>query len=98
MLLVAGGGAINNYAVAVNRFFSALVRIQRGRGHRVVDAGPYRVVRHPGYVGSILATVGAALALGSRWGLLVAGLVTMPIVARTSLEDCTLAGRARRVP
>jgi protein-S-isoprenylcysteine O-methyltransferase Ste14 len=90
VLLVAAGGTLTNYAVAVNRFFSALVRIQHDRGHQVVDAGPYRVVRHPGSVGSVLATFGAALALGSRWGLLVAGLVTLVIVVRTSLEDRTL--------
>jgi protein-S-isoprenylcysteine O-methyltransferase Ste14 len=37
------------WAMKANRFFSAFVRIQLDRGHRVVDAGPYRIVRHPGY-------------------------------------------------
>jgi hypothetical protein len=35
------------WAVAVNRFFSPVVRIQRERGHHVVTGGPYRWVRHP---------------------------------------------------
>ncbi|HEX5149674.1 MAG TPA: glycosyltransferase family 39 protein, partial [Candidatus Limnocylindrales bacterium] len=59
------------------RFFSALVRIQRDRGHRVVNTGPYRVLRHPGYAGSITTMFGAALALGSRWALGVAAAVSV---------------------
>ena len=41
-------------AMLVNRFFSAVVRLQTDRGHHVVDRGPYRVVRHPGDAGSPL--------------------------------------------
>lgn len=90
LVLVAAGGWLTNRAVAANRFFSALVRIQRDRGHTVVDSGPYRVVRHPGYAGSIIHMPGAALALGSLWGLAVVAIVTAVIVVRTSLEDRTL--------
>ena len=53
------------HAMLSNRFFSAVVRIQRDRGHRVIDGGPYRVVRHPGYAGMILAAPFSGLALGS---------------------------------
>jgi protein-S-isoprenylcysteine O-methyltransferase Ste14 len=48
-------------AMTVNRFFSAVVRIQRDRGHNVVDAGPYAIVRHPGYLGMITAIPSSAL-------------------------------------
>ena len=48
------GGALSNWAVASNRFFSAIIRIQRDRGHHVVDAGPYRLVRHPAYLASMV--------------------------------------------
>jgi protein-S-isoprenylcysteine O-methyltransferase Ste14 len=89
--LVAVGGALTNWAVASNPFFSALVRIQRDRGHRVVDGGPYRFVRHPGYVGSIATMVGVALLLGSRPGLALAAALTAVTVVRTALEDRTLA-------
>ena len=41
-------------ALAANRYFSAVVRIQSDRGHRVIDGGPYGVIRHPGYVGMML--------------------------------------------
>src|SRR5215218_6604368 len=42
-------------AMVVNRFFSVVIRIQDDRGHRVVDSGPYAVIRHPGYAGMVLA-------------------------------------------
>jgi protein-S-isoprenylcysteine O-methyltransferase Ste14 len=89
-LLMAGGGALSNWAVFHNRFFSAVVRIQRDRGHRVVDAGPYGVLRHPGYVGSILHMTGSSLLLGSWWALLVAFVLSVVIAARTGREDRTL--------
>jgi protein-S-isoprenylcysteine O-methyltransferase Ste14 len=90
LLVVAAGGVLSNCAVAANRFFSMVVRIQRDRGHQVVDSGPYRVVRHPGYVGSILTMFGMPLALGSRWGLTHAAMLMLLIVVRTALEDRTL--------
>jgi protein-S-isoprenylcysteine O-methyltransferase Ste14 len=53
------------WAEAVNKFFEVTVRIQTERGHKVIDTGPYAIVRHPGYVGGILFCVGTALCLGS---------------------------------
>ncbi len=90
LLLVASGATLTNWALSANRFFSALVRIQRDRGHHVVDSGPYRIVRHPGYIGSIVHMPGAALALGSLWGLLLVTCVDGVVIVRTGLEDRTL--------
>lgn len=90
LALVAAGGMLTNSAVAANRFFSALIRIQRDRGHQVVDVGPYRVVRHPGYLGSLIYMPGAALALGSLRGLAVTAVVSAVVILRTGLEDRTL--------
>jgi protein-S-isoprenylcysteine O-methyltransferase Ste14 len=90
LLLVAAGGALTNLAVAANRFFSALIRIQRDRGHVVVDSGPYGVIRHPGYAASIVHMFGVGLALGSVYGMGVAAAVTLVVVVRTALEDRTL--------
>jgi protein-S-isoprenylcysteine O-methyltransferase Ste14 len=101
---LAAGGAWTNWAVAVNRFFSGLVRIQRDRGHRVVDAGPYRVVRHPGYAGSMVYMLGVTFALESRVALAAAIFLCAVLALRTLLEDRTLmaeldgyADYARRV-
>ena len=90
--LAAGlaGGMLTNAAVAVNRFFSALVRIQRDRGHHVIDAGPYTYVRHPGYVGSIVYMLGTAVALGSRAAIAVTLVVVAVTIYRTAREDRTL--------
>ena len=78
------------WATWVNTFFSRVVRIQEDRGHRVITAGPYRYVRHPGYTGNVLAWPGTALALGSWWAMLPAAGIVLIYVLRTALEDRTL--------
>jgi protein-S-isoprenylcysteine O-methyltransferase Ste14 len=90
LVLIAAGGSLTNYAVATNKFFSALVRIQHDRGHYVIDTGPYRFVRHPGYAGSIVYMIGMAFALSSRVALLVAIVLSLVLAVRTTLEDRTL--------
>jgi protein-S-isoprenylcysteine O-methyltransferase Ste14 len=78
------------WAMASNKFFSGTVRIQKERGHTVASGGPYRYVRHPGYVGYIASWIATSLALGSLWALIPAGLVMGLMVVRTALEDKTL--------
>lgn len=90
LLLVAAAGSLSAWAVASNRFFSAVVRIQRDRGHHVVDSGPYRFVRHPAYVGSILHLLGTTMTLWSVPGLAIALLQVVLFLVRTSFEDRTL--------
>ena len=53
-------------------------------------AGPYRLVRHPGYVGAILQCLGLPLLLGSTWALIPGGLAALLMMVRTGLEDQTL--------
>ena len=43
--------ALLTWSMAANAFFSMIVRIQDDRQHAVADTGPYRIIRHPGYVG-----------------------------------------------
>lgn len=86
----AAGVAVTAWAMAVNPFFSATVRIQTDRGHTVVAAGPYHYVRHPGYSGMVLATLAGPVLLGTLWGLVPAGLLAVVTVIRTALEDRTL--------
>ena len=50
LLAVAAALAVVVWAMAVNRFFSPVVRIQTDRGHHLVTSGPYGYVRHPAYV------------------------------------------------
>ena len=89
-VLISLGYAFAAWALAENRFFSSVVRIQTDRGHVVCDSGPYRFVRHPGYAGNILALFGIVLALGSVWALIPAAVALIIAVIRTVLEDRTL--------
>ncbi len=82
--------ALIGWSLAVNRFAENSVRIQTDRGHIAITSGPYRVVRHPMYVGSILMYVATALVLGSVWALVTAGVIAALFIWRTVLEDRTL--------
>jgi protein-S-isoprenylcysteine O-methyltransferase Ste14 len=73
-----------------NRFFSTVVRIQKERGHTVCDTGLYSVIRHPGYAGMILGTIGLPLVLGSVWSGMLCLVSIVPLIVRTSMEDHTL--------
>ena len=89
-ILISLGYSFATWALAENRYFSSVVRIQTDRGHKVCDSGPYRFVRHPGYSGSIFALFGIVLALSSVWTLIPAAMATIIAVIRTVLEDRTL--------
>jgi protein-S-isoprenylcysteine O-methyltransferase Ste14 len=88
--LISLGYAFAAWALAENRFFSSVVRIQMDRGHVVCDSGPYRYVRHPGYAGNMLALPGMVLAFGSMWTLVPVAVALIIAVIRTVLEDQTL--------
>lgn len=90
IILITLGYAFGVWALVENRFFSSVVRIQTDRGHVVCDSGPYRIVRHPGYAGSIPPLLGIVLALGSLWTLIPAAVALVIAVIRTALEDRTL--------
>lgn len=90
MVVLVLSSLLATWAMASNPFFAALNRIQKERGHTVVSAGPYRFVRHPGYVGGIVANAAGPLALGSVWALIPGTLTSILVVIRTALEDRTL--------
>ena len=78
------------WSMVVNRHLETSVRIQEDRGHVVVTSGPYRLVRHPMYVGMCLQILSWPLILGSGWALVPTLAVIVLFVVRTSLEDRTL--------
>jgi protein-S-isoprenylcysteine O-methyltransferase Ste14 len=79
---------VGGWAMRENRHFEKSVRIQTDRGHTVVNTGPYRLVRHPGYVGAILSFLLAPpLMLGSWWAFVPAAAAALVLVVRTVLED-----------
>ena len=90
-MIVAGlGYALGGWAIAANAYFSQIVRIQADRDHAVASGGPYRFVRHPGYVGTILFELSTPVMLASWWALIPGGLAALLLIVRTYLEDRTL--------
>ena len=90
LLVMVGGIALSDWAMAANQFFSGVIRIQTDRGHMVQTGGPYRFVRHPGYVGGMLHHLAAPLMPGSWCALIPGGIGALLFVLRTALEDATL--------
>lgn len=84
------GYSLPIWAMTANPFFGTTVRIQEERGHTVATGGPYRYVRHPGYVGAILFQLATPILLGSLWGLIPSVIAAVLYVIRTALEDQTL--------
>ena len=88
---VCGMGLLFTFwAMLTNRFFAATVRIQEERGHVVIDGGPYRYVRHPGYTGALALSLATPVALGSWLALIPAAVLALVLAVRTALEDRTL--------
>lgn len=76
------------WAMSVNPHFEKTVRIQADRDHRVIDTGPYRIVRHPGYLGFIPAlSFAPPFLLGSWWAFIPAPAAAAVLILRTALED-----------
>jgi len=90
VVAILGYDVIVLWSMVANAYFSAIVRIQTDREHRVATGGPYRFVRHPGYVGTILCYLATPFLLSSAWALIPASLTAIVLIVRTALEDKTL--------
>jgi protein-S-isoprenylcysteine O-methyltransferase Ste14 len=84
------GQSIFVWARYTNRYFSSVVRIQTDRGQTVCKEGPYRFIRHPGYLGGFLFTATMGLMLGSWWAFIPQFIAALMLLWRTALEDRTL--------
>lgn len=88
LFIVAAGYALCFWAMAVNRFFSSVVRIQSDRGQYVVTTGPYAFVRHPGYTAGILIILASGVALGSWLAAAMLAITSLPfLLYRAITED-----------
>lgn len=90
LAVLVAGSALVAWSMLANPFFSAVVRIQRDRGQAVISKGPYRLVRHPGYLGMLLANLATPILLDAPWAFVPIGVVAVLLVLRTLLEDRTL--------
>jgi len=71
--------------------FSPRLAVQRN--HALETGGPYARVRHPGYLGTLLAALGAALAFGSAAGLAGVALLAAVLGTRVRREETLLEAR-----
>lgn len=85
-LIVLGYG-VSVWAMGVNRFFSAVARIQEERGQVVVTSGPYRILRHPSYAGGLLAGLATPFMLNTLWALIPSIISIVVLIIRTVFED-----------
>lgn len=104
VVVAVAASALTAWAMYANRFFATTARIQTDRGHQVASGGPYRLVRHPGYLSAAAFVIALPPMLGSQWALLPAAVGLLACLLRTELEDQTLrrelpgyADYARRV-
>jgi protein-S-isoprenylcysteine O-methyltransferase Ste14 len=73
-----------------NTFAAPVVKIQEDRGQSVITTGPYRIVRHPLYSGTILFFVGTTLLLGAWWGLAATLVLVVLLGIRIRFEEKAL--------
>ena len=90
IVLAVLGSVLTAWAMASNKFFYGVLRIAQDKGHTVCASGPYRTVRHPGYLGAILFDLATPLILGSAWAFIPAALTVCAILVRTAREDKAL--------
>ena len=89
-VIFAVGLGLFSWAMITNTYFSTAVRIQDERGQIVCQSGPYRIVRHPGYTGVVLQSLGIPILLASWWALVPGVIAVFFMLIRTYLEDRTL--------
>lgn len=82
--IFVAGLAIRWYSIAqLGRFFTVNVAI--AADHRLIETGPYRLVRHPSYTGALMAFVGLALCL-ANWASLAVMIVPVFLVFRRRMQ------------
>lgn len=73
-----------------NSFAAPVIKIQEERGQKVIDTGPYALVRHPMYAGAFLYVLGTPLLLGSWIGLALVPVVMGLLIVRIFIEEAAL--------
>jgi protein-S-isoprenylcysteine O-methyltransferase Ste14 len=73
-----------------NQFFEGTVRIQNDRMQKVIKTGPYKFVRHPGYIGMLFGSFPLPFAFGSSLSLIPVLIMVIIVFVRTFYEDRTL--------
>lgn len=73
----------------LGRYFTVNVAIHRD--HKIIDSGPYRLIRHPSYTGALLSLLGLALCFLNAVSFLVAAIpIVCAFLHRISVEESAL--------
>ncbi|MFX1386708.1 MAG: methyltransferase family protein, partial [Promethearchaeota archaeon] len=78
------GFILGVWAMMKNPYFELTVRIQEDRDHIVIDSGPYKIIRHPGYASEIILLFSTPMMLGSWWGYIPIGVMILGFIVRTA--------------
>lgn len=87
LAIFMSSSSLQTWAMIANPFFSPVVRVQTQRSHKLIDSGPYRFVRHPGYLAMCTSLPASALAIGSWLALIPAAAFVLIIRQHSKLED-----------
>lgn len=90
IILYIVSATLSIWAMLHNPFYEGTMRIQKGKNHYVINTGPYKIVRHPGYLGMLSASIALPLALSSMLALIPLIIMILLIIVRTYYEDTTL--------
>jgi protein-S-isoprenylcysteine O-methyltransferase Ste14 len=90
VVLMLAGQLLFALARRANIFFFSTLRIETEKEHLVCETGPYKYIRHPGYLGLLISIVGFPLVLNSYWSFLPVLATVFILVLRTYWEDIYL--------
>ena len=85
---VFGGYLMIFWTLKSNSFAASTIRVEAGQ--RVISTGPYRIVRHPMYLGVDVWLLSTPVALGSYFALPVFALLIPLVVVRLLNEEKVL--------
>jgi len=85
---VLGGNLLTYWVMSANSYAARTIQVEESQ--KVVSAGPYRIVRHPMYLGAAISMLFAPLALGSYWAVPAFALIIPILVLRILNEEKVL--------
>ena len=77
LLMILIGMTLNFRTLAENQFAAPTVQFQEGASHTLINTGPYKLVRHPMYIGSLVLIFGSMIWLGSYLSIFAGGLCAL---------------------
>jgi protein-S-isoprenylcysteine O-methyltransferase Ste14 len=83
--IALAGYLMTYWVMGTNSYASRIIQVEKDQ--RVISIGPYRIVRHPMYLGGVISILFTPLALGSYWALPAFALILPVIVLRLLNEE-----------